>query len=117
MIHDFTAAEWGRFGFLDLVRLGVVAPDDTNVLTSLAPSASASDGNSTVQVTMPDRDIHRHNHDSYGESDEDCTGWPADPVAANRYGRFWPVLSGERGNTKPRMAVRRGSTSSRGRGQ
>jgi hypothetical protein len=48
---------------------------------------------------MPDGDIyfHRYNHDNYGESDSDCTGWPADTVAANRYGRFWPVLSGERG--------------------
>jgi Ricin-type beta-trefoil lectin domain len=81
------------------VRLGVVAPDDTNLATSLAPSASASDGNSVVQVTMPDGDIyfHRYNHDNYGESDSDCTGWPADPAAANRYGRLWPVLSGERG--------------------
>ena len=64
-----------------------------------APSASASDGNSTVQVTMPNGDIyfHRYNHDSYGESNGDCTGWPSSPNAANRYGRFWPVLSGERG--------------------
>ena len=96
---NFFAHDVADFGFLDLVRLGVVAPDDINVSTSLAPSASASDGNSTVQVTMPDGDIyfHRYNHDNYGESDSDCTGWPADPAAANRYGRFWPVLSGERG--------------------
>ena len=87
------------FGFLDLVRLGVVAPDDSNVTTSFAPSAAASDGNSMVQVTMPNGDIyfHRYNHDSYGESNGDCTGWPSSPNAANRYGRFWPVLSGERG--------------------
>ena len=96
---NFFAHDVADFGFLDLVRLGVVAPDDTNVSTSLAPSAAASDGNSTVQVTMPNGDIyfHRYNHDNYGESDSDCTGWPADPVAPNRYGRFWPVLSGERG--------------------
>jgi glucoamylase len=96
---NFFAHDVADFGFLDLVRLGVVAPDDTKVATSLAPSAAASDSNSTVQVTMPDGDIYfrRYNHDNYGESDSDCTGWPADPVAPNRYGRFWPVLSGERG--------------------
>ena len=78
---DFLAHDVADFGFLDLVRLGVVAPDDTNVSTSLAPSASASDGNSTVQVTMPNGDIyfHRYNHDNYGESNSDCTGWPAGP--------------------------------------
>ena len=96
---DFLAHDVADFGFLDLVRLGVVAPDDPNVAASLAPSAAASDGNSTVQVTMPSRDIyfHRYNHDSYGESNGDCTGWPSSPNASNRYGRFWPVLSGERG--------------------
>jgi glucoamylase len=96
---DFLAHDVADFGFLDLVRLGVVAPDDSNVTTSFAPSAAASDGNSMVQVTMPNGDIyfHRYNHDSSGESNGDCTGWPSSPNAANRYGRFWPVLSGERG--------------------
>ena len=94
---DFLAHDIADFGFLDLVRLGVVAPDDPNVSTSLAPTAAASDGNSTVQVTMPSGDIyfHRYNHDNYGESNNDCTGWPAG--GSRRYGRFWPVLSGERG--------------------
>jgi glucoamylase len=94
---DFFAHDVADFGFLDLVRLGVVAPDDPNVATSLSPSASASDGNSPVQVTLPNGDIyfHRYNHDNYGESNHDCTGWPA--VGPNRHGRFWPVLSGERG--------------------
>jgi glucoamylase len=93
----FFAHDVADFGFLDLVRLGVVPPDDPNVSTSLSPSASAFDGNSSVQVTMPNGDIyfHRYNHDNYGESDSDCTGWPAS--GPNRYGRLWPVLSGERG--------------------
>jgi hypothetical protein len=62
---DFLAHDVADFGFLDLVRLGVVAPDDPSVATSLAPSAAGSDGNSTVQVTMPNGDIyfHRYNHD------------------------------------------------------
>ncbi len=50
---DFLAHDVADFGFLDLVRLGVVAPDDINVATSLSPSASASDGNSTVQSQCP----------------------------------------------------------------
>jgi glucoamylase len=94
---DFFARDVADFGFLDLVRLGVVAPNDPNVSRSLAPSASASDGNSAVQVAMANGDIyfHRYNHDNYGESNNNCTGWPA--AGPNRYGRFWPVLSGERG--------------------
>jgi hypothetical protein len=46
---------------------------------------------------MPNGDIyfHRYDHDNYGESNSDCSGWPA--MGANRYGRLWPVLSGERG--------------------
>ena len=47
---------------------------------------------------MPNGDIyfHRYNHDNYGESNSDCTAGPPTraPIA---YGRFWPVLSGERG--------------------
>jgi GH15 family glucan-1,4-alpha-glucosidase len=76
---DFLTHDVTDFGFLDLVRLGVVAPDDSNVSSSLLPSASASDGNSAVQVTMPNGDIyfHRYNHDNYGESNNDCSGWPA----------------------------------------
>ncbi len=46
---------------------------------------------------MPNGDIyfHRYDHDNYGESNADCSGWPAS--GPNRFGRFWPVLSGERG--------------------
>jgi glucoamylase len=85
------------FGFLDLVRLGVRLPNDSNISTSLSPTASALDNNSTMQVTMPNGDVyfHRYVHDNYGESNTDCGGWPAN--GANRYGRLWPVLSGERG--------------------
>lgn len=93
----FLAHDVVDFGFLDLVRLGLRAPDDANVATSLAPSAAASDGNSKVQVTMANGDVyfHRYNHDNYGESNADCSGWPANK--SKRFGRLWPVLSGERG--------------------
>jgi glucoamylase len=85
------------FGFLELVRLGVRPAVDSDVATSIGPSASATDGNSAVQVTLPDGDVyfHRYNHDNYGESNADCTGWTAG--GTDRFGRLWPVLSGERG--------------------
>jgi glucoamylase len=84
-------------GFLELVRLGVLAPVDTSVSTSLAATVQGTDGNSTMQVTLPDGDVyfHRYVHDSYGESNDDCSGWPAN--GNDRHGRLWPVLSGERG--------------------
>ena len=96
---DFLAHDVADFGFLDLVRLGVVAPNDPNVSTSLAPSAAASDGNSTVQVTMPSR---RHLLPPLQSRQLRREQWRLHRVAeqsnaANRYGRFWPVLSGERG--------------------
>jgi glucoamylase len=93
----FFARDITDFGFLDLVRLGVRLPSDPNVSTSLSPTASARDGNSTVESTMSNGDMHfhRYNHDNYGESSADCRGWSAN--GANRYGRLWPVLSGERG--------------------
>jgi glucoamylase len=94
---SFFARDVVDFGFLDLVRLGERLPNDSNVSVSLSPTASASDSNSTVQLTMPSGDIyfHRYNHDNYGESNTDCSGFPSNGV--NRYGRLWPVLSGERG--------------------
>ena len=85
------------FGFLDLVRLGIRPPADATIAGSVTPSAQAFDGNAAVQVTLSNGDVyfHRYPHDSYGESNANCTGWPAG--AGQRYGRLWPVLSGERG--------------------
>ncbi|MEW2503052.1 glycoside hydrolase family 15 protein [Amycolatopsis sp. NPDC047767] len=85
------------FGFLDLVRLGVRAPADPTIAASIAPTAAASDGNAPMQVTRPNGDVyfHRYPHDNYGESTSACTGWPAG--GPQRFGRLWPVLSGERG--------------------
>ncbi len=93
----FYAHDVADFGFLELVRLGVLPPNDFVASMSIPAAASASDGNSNVQVTMPNGDIyfHRYNHDNYGESNEDCSGWPSS--GARRFGRPWPVLSGERG--------------------
>jgi glucoamylase len=85
------------FGFLDLVRLGVRPAGDATIAASIAPTAAGFDGNSAMQLTTPGGDIYfrRYVHDNYGESNSDCSGWPAG--GANRFGRAWPVLSGERG--------------------
>ncbi|MCU1684570.1 MAG: glucan 1,4-alpha-glucosidase [Amycolatopsis sp.] len=90
--HDVVDA-----GFLDLVRLGVRSASDPTIAASVGPTAAAFDANSPMQVTLPNGDIyfHRYVHDSYGESNADCSGWPAN--AGQRSGRLWPVLSGERG--------------------
>ena len=77
-------------GFLDLVRLGVRAAGYGPVQDSL-PELDAVD-----KVSTPAGDMwHRYNHDSYGESQVDGTGWPAGH--GSRTGRLWPLLSGERG--------------------
>jgi glucoamylase len=93
----FYAHDIVDFGFLDLVRLGELQPADANVSDSLAPTAAAFDGNSPVQVTLQTGDVyfHRYEHDNYGESNNGCSGWPAN--GTNSFGRLWPVLSGERG--------------------
>jgi glucoamylase len=78
-------------GFLDLVRLGV-RPASYGAMTASLPELDAVDA-----VTAPNGDVywHRYNHDSYGESQVDGTGWPAGH--GGRAGRAWPLLSGERG--------------------
>jgi len=93
----FFARDIVDFGFLDLVRLGVRQPNDSTIATSLSPTAAAFDNNSTLQVTLPSGDVyfHRYVHDNYGDSSTDCSGFPAQ--GPNRFGRLWPVLSGERG--------------------
>jgi glucoamylase len=84
------------FGFLELVRLGVLTPDDWMVTRSLLPTSQAFDTNSAMQVHLPSGIyFRRYVHDYYGESNADCSGWPAQ--APQRYGRPWPLLSGERG--------------------
>ncbi len=94
---SFFAHDVVDFGFLDLVRLGVQMPAESKVATSIEPTAAGSDGNGAVQVAMANGDVyfHRYNHDNYGESNSDCSGFPA--FGVNRFGRLWPVLSGERG--------------------
>ncbi|THG31325.1 glucan 1,4-alpha-glucosidase [Glaciibacter flavus] len=73
-------------GFLDLVRLGVKAPTDAAVASSL-PEVDA-----TIKVDTPNGAMwYRYNHDGYGEK---ADGSPYDGTGV---GRLWPLLSGERG--------------------
>jgi glucoamylase len=77
-------------GFLDLVRLGVRPASYGPVVDSLAELDAVD------RVSTPNGDMwHRYNHDSYGESQADGSGWPSGHGA--RTGRLWPLLSGERG--------------------
>jgi glucoamylase len=73
--------------FLELVRLGVKAPDDAGILSSL-PVVDRELG-----VDTPNgRFWHRYNHDGYGET---LAGGPF-PGDGNS-GRLWPIFAGERG--------------------
>jgi glucoamylase len=89
-------------GFLELVRLGVRRADHEPIVSSL-PELDAVD-----KVSTPRGDMwRRYNHDSYGESQSDGSGWPAG--RGNRVGRLWPLLSGERGEYE--LAAGRSATS------
>jgi glucoamylase len=77
-------------GFLDLVRLGVRPAGYGPVVDSLGELDAVD------RVSTPNGDMwRRYNHDSYGESQADGSGWPSGHGA--RTGRLWPLLSGERG--------------------
>ncbi|WP_329365188.1 glycoside hydrolase family 15 protein [Streptomyces sp. NBC_00669] len=72
--------------FLDLVRLGVLAPKSTEVTNTLAVD------DAQIAVQTPEGAIdHRYGFDGYGE-----TGSGADYTGAGT-GQPWPVLTGERG--------------------
>lgn len=78
-------------GFLELVRLGL-RPASYDKITASLPELDSVD---SVTTPSGDRYWHRYNHDSYGESQDDGSGWPAG--GGHRTGRVWPLLSGERG--------------------
>jgi glucoamylase len=71
-------------GFLELVRLGVLKPDDPVVVNSLAVADAQLRG-------------HRYTDDGYGEQ-RDGGPWGEFPASSQQtLGRLWPVLTGERG--------------------
>ena len=74
-------------GFLELVRLGIKAPDDPLVRKSLA----VVDRMIRVE-TAAGPAWYRYNHDAYGERPD---GGPYDGQTGR--GRLWTLLTGERG--------------------
>ena len=76
-------------GFLDLVRLGVKAPDDPYVAGSLAETDA-----SLATDTPSGRVWHRYTFDGYGEK-PDGSPWQFNTPGTT--GRAWPLLGGERG--------------------
>ena len=73
-------------GFLELVRLGIVPPDDPKIVRSLRIV------DRVIRVETPmGPGWRRYNHDGYGER-ADGSGWQDKGI-----GRIWPLLTGERG--------------------
>ena len=78
--------------FLELVRLGVLRPDDPRVVNSL----SVVDRQLGYQT--PNGPFwHRASFDGYGEK-ADGSEWESTPTGSGiTHGRGWPLLTGERG--------------------
>nr|WP_249356142.1 glycoside hydrolase family 15 protein [Chloracidobacterium aggregatum] len=73
-------------GFLELVRLGIVPPDDPKIVRSLRMV------DRVIRVETPmGPGWRRYNYDGYGER-ADGSGWQDKGI-----GRIWPLLTGERG--------------------
>ena len=79
--------------FLELVRLGVVAPNDPNILSTIrVVDAQLS------TATPNGRFWHRYTGDGYGEQ-KDGQPWDVGfaPGSQTTVGRVWPIFAGERG--------------------
>ena len=77
-------------GFLELVRLGIRAPQDPLIAKSLSVI------DRIIKVETPHgAGFYRYNHDGYGEMD-DGRNWNWDGKYTGK-GRLWALLSGERG--------------------
>ncbi|MFI6030100.1 glycoside hydrolase family 15 protein [Amycolatopsis magusensis] len=80
-------------GFLELVRLGIYAPDDPIIRNSLAVV------DREISYTTPTGQFwHRYTGDGYGER-ADGSQWEMElpPGSRQTFGRLWPLLAGERG--------------------
>ncbi len=78
--------------FLELVRLGVVRPDDPAVLNTL-PLVDHHLGYSTPNGPF----WHRASFDGYGEKRDGSEWEPTATGSGLTLGRGWPLLTGERG--------------------
>jgi glucoamylase len=78
--------------FLELVRLGVKAPDDTAIRNTVTVV------DDQLGVMTPNGMFwHRFNYDGYGET-RDGGPWDISPPDTFRtIGRIWPIFAGERG--------------------
>lgn len=73
-------------GFLELVRLGIKAPDHPLIVQSLNVI------DNTIRYDAPYGPVwYRYNHDGYGEHED------GSPYDGTGIGRPWPLLIGERG--------------------
>ncbi len=77
--------------FLELTRLGVLAPDHPMVEKSLAVTDKVIGRPAPGDKGGPPRLFYRYNHDGYGETAD------GEPYTGQGVGRLWPLLSGERG--------------------
>ena len=78
--------------FLDLVRYGIEAPDDPDVLSTLPVVDRA------LEVRTPNGPFwHRYPFDGYGERRDGGEWGITDPDTFSTLGRGWPLLTGERG--------------------
>jgi glucoamylase len=80
--------------FLELVRLGLRAPDDPAIVNTLA----VVDRELGTQIPAG-RLWHRFTSDGYGEQANGGpwnVNWPT-PEPTRTYGRLWPIFAGERG--------------------
>jgi glucoamylase len=78
--------------FLELVRLGVLRPDDPRILNSVTVV------DQQLGYTTPNGPFwHRASFDGYGEKN-DGSEWEPTPTGSGiTHGRGWPLLTGERG--------------------
>jgi glucan 1,4-alpha-glucosidase len=76
-------------GFLELVRLGLKAPNDPYVATSISKL------DTSISTVTPSGEVwHRYTFDGYGEEPD---GSPWSLNGTDTIGRCWPLLTGERG--------------------
>jgi glucoamylase len=81
--------------FLELVRLGLRAPDDPNVVATEAVV------DRTLGVTTPTGVFwHRFSSDGYGERPTGAPWGIGQPDTNVTFGRAWPLLAGERGEVE-----------------
>ncbi len=78
--------------FLELVRLGVLRPDDARIVNSLTV-VDQQLGYSTPNGPF----WHRASFDGYGEKADGSEWEPTDTGSGITHGRGWPLLTGERG--------------------